>query len=203
VSCVIPFRRQRRQRSVPPLVFVDLHNDQLAETDEFRAAHFVQALDNCRLLLAHARREQWPIAFVAPLQSTGMRGSRRALWIPGFEPSRSDMVFHRSDASCYSSREFADAMSDAGSTFMLAGFSTEDACLATMIDAARMGQYVGLVTDASITRPLPGYSADDSHRFVVALAGRYAGLITARQWIEIAGTVRPDPEPEYGNKRYD
>jgi nicotinamidase-related amidase len=191
----------QQRRLVPPLVFIDLHGDQMAETIKRRAKYFVRALENCRLLLEHARSRRWQLAFVTPLHSKGRRRRGTPLWVPGFEPSRNDMVFDRNDESCYSSREFADAIGDAGNAFVLAGFSTEKACLLTMIDASRNGHRVGFVIDASATRPLPGYSAEESHRAVIALASRYATLTTARRWIEVAGTIRSDLEPHYENSQ--
>ena len=201
MSVVIPFGVMHKRRLVPPLVFVDLHCGQMAGTIERHTKQFVRALKNCRLLLEHARLRRWQLAFVTPLHSQGRRKRETPWWVPGFEPSRNDMVFDRSDASCYSSREFADAISEVGGVFVLAGFSAEEACLSTMIDATRNGHRAGFVTDASATRPLPGHSAEESHRAVIALASRYATLTSTQRWIEIAGTTNSDLEPDHDTRQ--
>lgn len=202
MSVVVPFRELQKRKLIPPLVFVDMHNNQVRETIEFRATHFVRALENCRLLLEHARLQRWQLAFVTPLHPGEQRKRETPWWVPGFEPSRNDMVFDRSDASCYSSREFADAITEVGGVFVLAGFSAEEACLSTMIDATRNGHHAGFVTDASVTRPLPGHSAEESHRAVIALASRYATLTSTQRWIEIAGTTNSDLEPDHATRQY-
>ena len=198
MSVVIPLNSYRKRRLVPPLVFVEMHNNQLTESTGFGAEQVAPVLRNCALLLERARSEGWPLAFVSPLRSAGAaRKHSKACWIEGFEPRRHDMVFERTDPSCYSSREFADAMTAAGSVFVLAGFSGEGACLSTLIDASRNGQHAGFLEDASATRPLPGLNAAESHRAAVAVASRYATAITTRYWVEVAGTVRSELEPSY------
>ena len=200
MSVVVPFNFYRKRQFVPPLVFVEMHNNQLTESAGFGAEQVVPVLRNCALLLERARSEGWQLAFVSPLRSAGAtRKLSKACWIEGFEPRRHDMVFDRTDLSCYSSREFADAMTAAGSVFVLAGFSGEGACLSTLIDAWRNGQHAGFLEDASTTRPLPGLNAAESHRAVVAIASRYATTVTAGRWIEVAGTVRSELEPSYDN----
>jgi len=197
VSLVVSFDSYHKRRLVPPLVFVELHNDQIAERPGFGAKQIGPVLRNCGLLLEKARSRGWPVAFFTPLQlRREIRRRPRALWIEGFEPRRNDMVFERTDVSCYTSREFADAMTASGSVFVMAGFSGEGACLATLIDAARHGHQAGLIRDASATRPLPGLSADDSHSAVAAIVSRYATIVTAMDWVQATAVNRPELEAQ-------
>lgn len=72
---------------------------------------------------------------------------------------------------------------------MVAGFSSENACLSTLMDASASGHCAGFVQDASATRPLPGYDAGESHRSVVAVASRFGTIVTAEHWITVARSV--------------
>lgn len=187
MNTIVSFDDYYRCRLVPPLVFVDLHTDQIRPAREFPPGLIGAVLANCRQLLERARARGWPLGFVTPLAAGGKNGPG---WIAGFEPQRHDMVFERTNASCYSSREFAGAITQAGGIFALAGFSGDGACLSTMIDAAHNGHHTGFVTDASATRPLPGRSAAECHDALLIVARRYASLVTATRWIEIAERIQ-------------
>jgi hypothetical protein len=196
---VIPFERLGERRPVPPLVFVELHNDQLADRSAFGDTQVARVLRNCRMLRDIARARGWPLGFLNPLPPRHETYRRaQAPWIEGFEPRRDDMVFERTDGSCYSSLEFADAIADLGSEFVLAGFSGDGACLATLIDAARHGHRASFIEDASATRPLDGFNAVESHRALVAIASRYATIVSTDYWIKVAGTIHSAPELQNG-----
>jgi nicotinamidase-related amidase len=182
----------QKWRAAPPLVFVDMLRDQIEPEPGFGRDAIEPVLARCRALLEEARERHWPVAFVrSAARATTMRASASSRWIEGFEPTRADMVFDRAGPSCYSNDEFANAMDAAGRVFVLAGFSGESTCLTTLIDAAQNNHFVGLVQDASATRPLPGLDAAESHRAVLAVSGRYATIVTAEHWIDVAaGTAR-------------
>lgn len=185
MSKIIQFEQYQRLRCAPPLVFVDMLEDQL-DGDGFSEREIAPMLSKCRILLGEARARHWPVAFVRPPE---VRPSR---WIEGFEPQRSDMIFDRNGQSCYSSDEFAGAMDASGRVFVIAGFSTDSACLATLIEASQNSHFAGLVQDATATRPLPGYDAAESHRAVVAVASRHGTIVTAEHWIGVTtGTAAP------------
>lgn len=204
MSEVIEFEQYHRIKPAPPLVFVDMVADQLESEDGFGAREMGPMLAKCRLLLKEARLRRWPVAFVRPPSpSLATFRGRPVRWIEGFEPRRSDMIFERSGSSCYSSEQFASAMDGAGRVFIVVGFSGESTCLSTLMDAARHDHFVGLVRNASATRPLPGHDAAESHRALVAVASRYATIVTAEHWIEVAGgTAQPEEQrPNAGGLR--
>jgi nicotinamidase-related amidase len=186
MSGVIQLERYLKQRFVPPLVFVEMHQHQLIYSPMFDADHLRQVLGNLRALLDRARFETWPVAFVAAFRRLQRRPRTGLAWIEGFEPRRSDMVFEPTEDSCYSSEEFAAAITSAGSHFVLAGFSFERACLSTLIDTPRHGHHAGFVVDASVAGPLTGYSAVESQRAVAAIASRYATVLTTSCWLKAA-----------------
>jgi nicotinamidase-related amidase len=196
VSTVVQFRPYFERRAAPPLVFVDMHQERLNDDVGFGGAQSAPIVAKCRLLLERARAEQWPVAFVRP--AANRNGGRAApQWIKGFEPKRSDMVFSRKAHSCYASPEFAGAMDTAGSVYALAGFLSEDTCLSTLMDASERSHSAGFVADAIATRRLPGLGATESRRAIVALASRYATVVTANQWIRVAGPSPLTQEPRH------
>ncbi|HWA91396.1 MAG TPA: isochorismatase family protein [Rhizomicrobium sp.] len=204
MSEVIEFDQYHRVKPAPPLVFVDMIEDQLEPEEGFGRRDAEAVLAKCRLLLEEARMRHWPVAFVrSPAPSFPGYPRRASRWIEGFEPRRTDMIFERNGDSCYSNDQFASAMDGAGRVFVVAGFSGESTCLSTVMDAAAHDHFVGLVCDASATRPLPGYDAAKSHRAVVAVASRYATIVTAEHWIEVAaGTAQPEQaRPNVSNLR--
>jgi nicotinamidase-related amidase len=196
MSEVVQFDRYHNRCIAPPIVFIDMLRAQLDSEEDFGRAQTEPVLAKCRFLLEEARERQWPVAFVrtATAPST-RRGSSASMWIEGFEPRRADMVFDRTGPSCYSSESFADAMDSAGRVYVLAGFCADSSCLSTVIDAGQNDHFVGLVRDASATRPLPGYNAAESHRAVLAVSSRYATIVTAEHWIDVAaGTAQASPK---------
>lgn len=195
MSTVVRFEDYRKRRSPPPLVFLDMHREQLDDDIGFGTEQIEPVLARCRVLLDRARAERWPLAFMRPVVGTRGRQARSSpRWIEGFEPRRSDMVFDRLALSCYASVEFAEAMSAAGNVYVIAGFADEGTCLATLIDASQNNHSVGFIRDATATPPLPGYGAAESRRVVDALATRYATIITAEHWIKAAGARHGRPE---------
>lgn len=186
---IIQFEQyQQKWRAAPPLVFVDMLEDQLDFEDGFGQREIEPVLSRCRMLLAEARERHWPVAFVRPANVQALKPAR---WIEGFEPKRSDMVFDRLGHSCYSSDEFADAMDAMGRVFVIAGFSVESACLATVMDAQQHNQFAGLVSDATATRPLPDKDAIESHRAVTTVASRFGTIVTAEHWIGVTTGAAP------------
>ena len=136
-ASVIDLRAYVDPSVVPTLMLVDLQKEYIAAPRPLALPHAPQALANCRIALTHARTKGFPVAFVRWLGRSALfnRATPFSGWIEGFEPTGADMVFERDRPSCYSSLSFGELMSDSGSSFVLAGFAGESACLATAIDA--------------------------------------------------------------------
>ncbi len=197
MSVVIPFGRFLRRTNVPPLLFVEMFEYQLDGPIPRRSEQVQSAIESCRVLLEHARSQGWPIGFTISLSRTQRTKGAGLGWIEGFQPRRGDMVFETSADTCYSSTEFAEAMTNMGNSFLLAGFSGERVCLATLIDAPRHGHNAGLVEDATCVRQLNGLGMAESHRALVAVASNHATVLTSREWLHFGGTPRPTVEPCY------
>lgn len=197
MSEVVHFEQYQKWRPAPPLVFIDMLEDQLENEDGFGTREIEPALAKCRALLAEARERHWPVAFVRPPMPVSIaRHHKASRWIAGFEPRRDDMVFDRSGPSCYSNEEFAGSMDAAGRVFVMAGFSADSTGLATLIDASQQDHFVGLVRDATATRPLSGHDASQSHASVITVASRFGTIVTADHWIGVvSGTSKAAAPP--------
>lgn len=194
MGTVITVERFWRRRTAAPIIFVEMFEDQLQYDSSLRQRPAAKVLSNCRKLQAEARACGRPIAFAAAAQRSG-RICGGMPWIEGFAPLKTDTVFRPPGDSCYSSEAFLRAIEAAGRCFLLAGFSGERFCLATLIDTAAFGHHGALIRDASSTWPLPGYTAQSSHRAVAAIASRYATILDTSEWLASARTGLSELEP--------
>jgi nicotinamidase-related amidase len=168
--------------SLPTLVLVDLQQEYVAAPRALAIPDAQPALANCRAALAHARIMGFPVAFVrwithSPFFNSATRFSH---WIDGFEPTRTELVFERSQLSCYASAHFADVV---GADMVLAGFAGEAACLATAVDAFHRGHRLRFLKDASASHGLNGIAPTEVHRVVAAVIGVFAEVDETSEWI--------------------
>jgi nicotinamidase-related amidase len=182
---VVNLRSYANKSVVPTLVLLDMQQEYTASPRMFAIPHVEAALENCRRVLRHARLVGLPVAFLrmvgrSPFFNPALSYSR---WISGFEPVNSDMVFERSKPSCYASREFANAMTEGGGHFVLAGFSGEAACLSTVMEAFHRDHHVTFLADASASHGLDQIAPQSVHETVVQLIGLFGEVTTANQWI--------------------
>jgi nicotinamidase-related amidase len=183
VSSILDFR----ERGVmPTLVLVDLHDDCLpgAKLDLDRA-DMLEALENCRAALFHARQSGFPVAFVrhsAPATSF-LAPQAYPSWIRDIRPSRSEMIFERAMPSCYASSEFAH-MARASRQLVLAGLFGETSCLSTLVEGYGQNHYFVFLANASVSRERAGLSADEVHRGVAGIASLYSEVLSTDAWIE-------------------
>jgi nicotinamidase-related amidase len=183
---VVNLRAHANVPLIPTLVLLDLQQEYTASPRLFSIPDIETALENCHSALALARQLGLPVAFLrmigrAPFFNPALSYSH---WIPGFQPLTSEMVFERSKPSCYANRDFAEAMSQGGGHYVLAGFSGESGCLATAIEAFHRGHRVTFLADASASHSLNEMSAPTVHDTIVQLIGLYADVSTTRAWIE-------------------
>jgi len=185
MTSVVNLRSYGNKAVIPTLVLLDLQQEYIAPPRLFAIPQANAALENCRAVLRHARQVGFPVAFLrmidkSPFFNPALSYSK---WISGFEPVSSDMVFERSKPSCYASREFANAMTEGGGHFVLAGFSGEAACLATAMEAFHRDHRVTFLADASASHGLDTIAPPTVHETVVQLIGLFSEVTTAREWI--------------------
>jgi nicotinamidase-related amidase len=183
--------------SVRLLVMVDLQMRTYEELAADPACDIARALDNCMSAIRHARSSGVPIAFTRSSAETGSTGGlEHSAWIAGFEPKRSDMVFERQQPSCYTNRLFEDIVSQTGS-FAIAGLVAEEACLATVIDAAHRGHHVTFLSDASVSCGRLGTDARAAHLATTKAMELFADVRATRHWL-IATSQRTSKGHRYG-----
>jgi nicotinamidase-related amidase len=167
-----------------PIAFVDMYEEELDGLTASRPDLVLPLLVNCRRLLDCARRNGWPTAFVRPNYPSQRRGGPAPHWIEGFKPQRSDMIFERKGASCYSSEEFAGAIDAAGGVFAITGFCGESTALSTLIDAERHGHGASLIGDACSSRPRRDAQDYKAPR-AFALVSEFTAIISTQRWIDL------------------
>jgi nicotinamidase-related amidase len=186
MSAVIDLRTFTNSIAVPVVVFVDLQQEYVAAPRALALAEISEPLANCREILTHARSMGLPIAFMRwvgklPFFNAATRFSG---WINGFEPHNSDMIFDRCQPSCYSSKDFAEVVTNGGGNLVIAGFAGEAACLSTAIDAFHRRHNLVFVADASASHSLDSIPARDVHNVITHLISLYGVVTTTRSWIK-------------------
>jgi nicotinamidase-related amidase len=145
-----------------------------------------RALDNCRLVLDHARKVGLPVAFMRTINQSAFFNPATPFvrWIEGFEPCRNEMVFERGSPSCYSSDPFTAMVNQSqGGGIVLAGFAGESSCLSTLIDAFHRNHKVTYLCDASASHALDDMPAHEIHRAVSKISGLYGEVYETTDWI--------------------
>ena len=175
----------RGRFSTPTLVLVDLHEGHRSGQAKADAEQLSAALETCRSVLAWARTQNLPVAFVrqAPLSHSFLATCDYPPWLTGIAPSRSDMIFERALPSCYASSEFAQ-LASRSSELVLSGLFGETSCLSTLVEAHYRNHRVTFLTDASCSRGRDVASARKMHNIVVELAALYGKACTAQSWME-------------------
>jgi nicotinamidase-related amidase len=185
MSSVIPIRAFVNPAHIPTLVLIDLQQEYLASPRVLAIPESMEAIENCRLALSHARAMGFPVAFVRWIGRSAFFNPATpfARWIEGFEPVRTDMVFERDRPSCYASASFAEVMEHGRGNFVIAGLAGETACLSTAIEAFHRGHSFTFLADASASHALDDISAPDVHRTVSKIVSSYGDVATTRTWI--------------------
>jgi nicotinamidase-related amidase len=185
VNSVVSLRTFVSSSNVPTVVFVDMQQEYLATPRLLAIPDIAPALANCRRILDHSRAVGLPIAFVRLLDDSAFfnRATPFVRWIEGFEPHRNEMIFERSNPSCYSSELFASLMNQNRGGIVLAGFAGESACLSTLIDAYHRGHKVAYLADASASHELDDMAAYEVHRAISKVSGVYGDVYETSEWI--------------------
>ena len=185
MTSIVSLRSFANASNVPVVVLVDMQQEYVAEPRLLAIPEIDRALDNCRRVLDHARRIGLPVAFTRTLNQSAFfnRATPFVRWIDGFEPCRNEMVFERSNPSCYSSEAFAAMVNQTRGGVVLAGFSGEAACLSTMIDAFHRDHAISYLCDASASHTLEDLPAYQTHRAVSRICGLYGEVHETDAWI--------------------
>lgn len=170
--------------AIPTLVMVDLQREYVTEGRALHVPANEAAIVNCKKALSHARKIGIPVAFMrlslkSSFFNTATDFSR---WIDGVQPLGGDFVFEREKPSCYSSSAFCDVIERSGGNFVIAGFSGDGACLATVIDGFNRGHNITFLLDASASQPIADFR-EQSHKAVCGLISLYGHTVGTDEWI--------------------
>jgi nicotinamidase-related amidase len=178
---VIRFPRYAEDVGTPIMVFVDLQQEYVCDG----RAHALQGREpwwsNCIRLLDFARREGLPVAHFRQLKREPFfnRATPFAEWIDVFRPRPHEMVFERSQPSCYSNDSFAALLDSLSSpSFVLAGLTCETNCMATVMEAYHRGHQAMLVADASASRALGDHDEAQVHDVTVEIMSLFGDVTT-------------------------
>ena len=186
MSAVIDLRAFTNSIAVPVIVLVDLQQEYVAAPRALALSEITDQLANCREILNHARSAGLPIAFTRWIGKSPFfnAATRFSGWIKGFEPQNADMIFDRSQPSCYASKDFVEVIANSGGNIVIAGFAGEVACLSTAIDAFHRGHNLVFIADASASHSLDSIAAPDVHNVISRLISLYGAVTTTRAWIK-------------------
>jgi len=165
----------------PLLVLVGLHR---SDKVTLEAGLLNLVLENCRAVLGRARFSGCGIAFVRcmPQQSSPTEFQTYPAWYQGCEPTRNDMVFDVTQASCYSNSEFAQAMAHNDGNFTIAGLFGETTCLSTAIDAHHRGHRFTYLSDASGCANNGPIAAPLFHDAISQVISVYGDVMGREKW---------------------
>ncbi len=178
---VIQFLDHKRQVVQPVLILAGLHqSSRLEHKPNLPEA----AIRNCGILLASARSAHLPVAFVRRVARAEFISEPQVYpaWLRGFEPTRNDMVFDVTKASCYSNIEFAQAMEYSSGHFAIAGLLGETTCLATGIDAYHRHHQFTYLSDASACQNNGDVPASIFHDAVSQVMSMYGTVMKSVEW---------------------
>jgi len=178
---VIPFFAGRAWRSAAVVVFADLQMEYVARGRAYAIQDTDDCLANCRRWLAAARTLKLPIVHVRQIKSDVYFNQRSPFsrWIEGFAPLTTEMLYERSEPSCYANEDFDAFLGHIPNPLIvMAGLSGDQACLATAIDAHRRGHRLVMLGDCSASAALGSLSEAASHEAVCNLISRYAEVFT-------------------------
>lgn len=191
MSSVVYLRALADPSMTPCLALVDLQQEYIANPRVMAMQEAAAALRKCKMALHHARSMGFPIAHFRQVSHSSYFNPVTifSCWIEGFEPTGADMIFDRSQPSCYSNRSFAELMDSSGGHFVLVGFAGETACLSTAIDAYHRKHRFTYLSDASASHALGRLLAPAVHGAVSEIIKVYGDVLDTDAWIKATSDV--------------
>ena len=184
---LIEFPRRHRRLQAPVLALMDLQVEYVAEDRAYFIEQKDRCLGNCGRLLDAARERGLPVAHFRQLLPGPYFNEHSALsgWIEDFRPLPNEAVYQRDVPSAYRNeifRTFMDAMDEP--LVLLAGLTSERACLSTVIDAVHLGHRIAFIEDASASTGFAGRSAAESHAFASDLVAEFCEVMSTDEALE-------------------
>jgi ureidoacrylate peracid hydrolase len=168
----------------PTVVAIDLQKEYVTPGRPFFLRGVEPSLDNCRAIIAEARRRGWGLAHVRHIQDGSLFNAETpfAGFIDGCGPLPTERVFTKAKLSCYSTPGFGRLMTKLkGRTIYVIGYGSTMCCLSTLVEAHHRGHRLTFVADASYARPSKDALEAEVHKHATNVIGIYANLATTHE----------------------
>lgn len=172
---------QSNATTSPTLVLIDVQKEYVTPGRPFFLSDIGPSLQNCRLLLASARRNGLRILHIQHLGDGPVfnRNAPESGFVDGFEPQGAEFHLTKAKLPCYSNPQFATLLDHkASGPIFVAGYGSTMCCLATIAAAPLFGHRLTFIHDASWARAAGGLSEAEQHRNAAALLAAHGGLST-------------------------
>ena len=181
MASVINLLHYKNRVEQPVLILAGLHQ---SDQPGIESDTLDKVLGNCKVILTSARSAGMPIAFVRCIAPPSSVSEPRTYppWLKGFEPTRNDMIFDVTQASCYSNSEFAQTMEYTNGNFAIAGLFGETTCLSTAIDAHHRRHSITYLSDASACRNSGNIPSAVFHDAVAQIIASYGKVMKVTDW---------------------
>lgn len=198
---VITLPDLQSQRDMPLVMFLNVQRDFAADDGARYIKSAERPLEKLRVLLDWARESGFPIAHFRQTSERAAPGAdvRYSAWMEGFTPRANEFVYEHALPSCFSNESFGHLVSWVHQpNLILAGFSGDQSCLSTAIDAFHRYCRVTFVQDCSATGALAGFTESAAHRVLCNLISFYADVVSVDGVMERFGQYIP-LRPAAGN----
>ena len=178
----------------PTLVLIDIQKEYATPGRPFFLAGIAPSLENCRRLLAGARRSGARIIHVQHLGDGAVfnRDAPESGFIDGFAPGQAEIHLTKSKLPCYANPRFAGLLSESGAgPIFIAGYGSTMCCFATIASAALHDQRLTFVHDASGARAAGGLSEAEQHRNAVVMLAAHGGQTTTDEALAALAAAAP------------
>jgi len=169
-------------RSGPLFVCLNLQRAFVDPSSEVFAPRAPHALLHARTCLAWARERELAVVHAYTVLGPGGHSAP----IPGFEPKPSELIVYKRTASLFGSVEIERAGIDVRDAFLV-GFTGARDCVATAVDAERMGARVVFVTDAIASPAVGELDPFTSDTVTASILGQFGGRIATMDLIWRSG----------------
>jgi nicotinamidase-related amidase len=191
---VLSFPTQVAHFSSLSILLIDLQAEYVSDGRAFVLPDVSSHLANCKRLLDFARQRRFPIIHFRRFTDGAFfnRETKFSRWIEGFEPKPNELFFEREKASCYGASSFENYLkSQRNPALMIAGFTAEFSCMATIIDAYHRDQSVFLLGDASPCTQIGERQPDQCQEFILQIISLYCDVISTDEAIGRLDNVDP------------
>lgn len=183
-------------KPVPLLVVVDPSRRHISGRCGLSDSAMARVLSRCRAVLAHARAEGMPVAFIKRgIDKTKADGG---LWIKGLEPSRADALIETDSTCCYDNPYFVELAASASMPIFI-GALGQGGFMNTAAAAVKVGHRAAFLYDAILDNGAEFALTEAIFRDICKMTAFEIFVVAAERWVRLTSSV-PNPNE---NKKSD